>query len=77
MVAKMIALDKIVGLTDLANRFDISIGAAYNMTTRERSIPFPDPITFVSNKPVWDWDEVVRWDKTRKNPRVQNGRARW
>lgn len=50
-----IAINDIVGLSEIAERTSSSARAVWNHTRRYN---FPKPIVRVSNTPLWDWNEV-------------------
>lgn len=62
---RTIAVDNIVGLAEIAERTGATAHAVWNWTKRyEDNHPFPKPITTVSGRPVYDWDEVKTWNET-------------
>lgn len=82
---RMVRADNIVGQIAIARRFNTSAQAVWNWTQRP---DFPEPLPSDCGRPVWDWEEVVDWEKnwvrskggyhTHKNHRdgSPNGRPR-
>lgn len=57
---RMVRADNIVGQTAIAKRFNTSSQAVWNWTQRA---DFPKPLPADCGRPVWDWQEVVNWEK--------------
>lgn len=53
--ATHIAINDIVGLSEIATRSKTTPRAVWNHTRRHN---FPKPILKISNTPLWDWNEV-------------------
>lgn len=53
-----IAINDIVGLSEIADRCDTTARAVWNWTRR---YTFPKPFVRISNTPLWDWNEVKAW----------------
>jgi hypothetical protein len=60
-VERVVKAHNIVGQSGIAKRFGISSQAAWNWTQRE-GFPAPLPGTDCG-RPVWDWEEIVNWEK--------------
>lgn len=71
---KTIAVDKIVGLTDIAERLGVTVRSMWNAINRDRAATkkFPEPIANPGRRPVWDWDEVEKWSQefSARRPKV-------
>ena len=61
MASRTIKVENIVGLSEVASRCGSTPHAVWNWTQRP---DFPEPITRVSNKPVWNWLDIDKWNKS-------------
>lgn len=60
---RMVAVDNIVGLAEIAERTGSTPHAVWNWTKRyDGDHPFPKPIAIASGRPVYDWAEVEEWN---------------
>lgn len=60
---RMVAVDNIVGLAEIAERTGSTPHAVWNWTKRyDGDHPFPKPIATASGRPVYDWAEVEEWN---------------
>jgi predicted DNA-binding transcriptional regulator AlpA len=60
---RMVAVDNIVGLAEIAERTGSTPHAVWNWTKRyDGDHPFPKPIAVASGRPVYDWVEVEEWN---------------
>lgn len=61
MADRCVAVDDIVGLAEIAKRTSNSTQTVWNWTHKDG---FPEAITKVSGRPVWDWKEVDSWNRS-------------
>lgn len=60
-MTRSIAVEDIVGLSEIATRTGSTTQTVWNWTRKE---DFPKPVTRVSTRPVWDWSEVDEWNRS-------------
>lgn len=58
--SRLVQAGNIVGMIEIAERTGSTSHAVWNWTKR---YDFPEPIARVSNKPVFDWEEVNTWNQ--------------
>lgn len=59
----LIPISQLAGLQEISLYTDSSARAVWNWTQR---YDFPEPITRVSNRPVWDMREIRAWFRAQK-----------
>ena len=68
---RTIRVSDICGLTEIAAKFGVSSQTVWNWTRRQSD--FPQPLTVVSNKPVFDMKEIDTWWQRKRVTRADNG----
>lgn len=61
MSERMVKAADLMGLGDLAEFFAVGVSTVGNWRDRAEKTGMPAPVATLSNGPVWDGAEVVRW----------------
>jgi hypothetical protein len=64
-----VGADDLVSLSEVAARSGRSANTI--QTWRRRYPDFPAPVAKLASGPVWDWNDVARWIRTRRRPKAE------